>query len=66
MPPKVAAEGHKELSGKFTSRTHENYDVNIFDNAKDAHLLKNSGMLTVKYSDFQKGLRPKFLPQLMI
>ena len=40
MPPKVAAQGHKELSGKFTSRTHENYDVNILDNAKDAHLEK--------------------------
>ena len=31
MPPKVAAAGRKELSGKFTSRTHENYDVSIFD-----------------------------------
>jgi transaldolase len=33
MPPKVAMEGHKKLSGKFTSRTHENYDVNINDPA---------------------------------
>jgi transaldolase len=40
MPPKVAAEGHKELSGKFTSRTHENYDVSIFDIAKDANIDK--------------------------
>ncbi len=40
MPPKVAAAGHKELSGKFTSRTHENYEVSIFDNAKDAHIEK--------------------------
>jgi transaldolase len=40
MPPKVAAAGHKELSGKFTSHTHENYDVSIFDSAKDAHLEK--------------------------
>jgi transaldolase len=40
MPPKVAAAGHKELSGKFVSRTHENYDVSIFDNAKEAHLEK--------------------------
>jgi transaldolase len=31
MPPKVAAEGRKELSGNFTSRTHENYEVSIFD-----------------------------------
>jgi transaldolase len=40
MPPKVAAAGHKELKGKFTSRTHENYDVNIFDSAKDAQIEK--------------------------
>jgi transaldolase len=40
MPPKVAAAGHKELSGKFSSRTHENYEVNIFDSAKDAHIEK--------------------------
>jgi transaldolase len=40
MPPKVAAAGHKELSGKFVSRTHENYDVSIFDNAGDAHIEK--------------------------
>ena len=40
MPPKVAAAGHKELSGKFTSRLHENYDVSIFDSAKDARIEK--------------------------
>jgi transaldolase len=40
MPPKVAASGHKELSGKFTSRTHENYDVSMFESAKDAHIEK--------------------------
>jgi transaldolase len=40
MPPKVAAAGHKELSGKFSSRTHENYDVSIFDSVKDAHIEK--------------------------
>jgi transaldolase len=40
MPPKVAATGHKELSGKFSSRTHENYGVSIFDSAKDAHIEK--------------------------
>ena len=40
MPPKVAAAGHKELSGKFISHTHENYDVSMFDNAKDAHIEK--------------------------
>ena len=40
VPPKVAAAGHRELSGKFSSRTHENYDVSIFDSAKDAHIEK--------------------------
>jgi transaldolase len=40
MPPKVAAAGHKELSGKFTSRTHENYNVSMFDTAKNAHTEK--------------------------
>ena len=40
MPPKVAAAGHKELSGNFTSHTHENYDVSIFESAKNAHIEK--------------------------
>jgi len=40
MPPKVAAAGRKELNGKFTSRTHENYEVSIFDSSKDAHIEK--------------------------
>ena len=40
MPPKVAAEGHKELSGKFSSRMHENYDVSIYDSANEAHIEK--------------------------
>jgi transaldolase len=40
IPPKVAAAGHKELSGKFKSRLHENYKVSIFDSAKDAHIEK--------------------------
>jgi transaldolase len=40
MPPKVAAAGRKELSGKFTSRLHENYNVSMFDSAKDAHIEK--------------------------
>jgi transaldolase len=40
MPPKVAAAGHKDLSGKFSSRTHENYDVSIFDSTKDDHIEK--------------------------
>ena len=40
MPPQVAAAGHKELSGKFISKTHENYDVSIYDSVKDAHIEK--------------------------
>jgi transaldolase len=36
IPPKVAAAGRKELSGEFTSRTHENYDISLYDSAKDA------------------------------
>jgi transaldolase len=40
MPPKVAAAGKKELSGKFESRTHENYDVSLFDSAKGAGIEK--------------------------
>lgn len=35
MPPKVAAAGKKELSGKFTSRTHENYDISIFNKSEN-------------------------------
>jgi transaldolase len=33
MPPKVAASGRKVLSGKFTSRMHENYPVSMFESA---------------------------------
>lgn len=40
MPPKVAAAGRKELSGKFSSRMHENYDISIFDSAKEAGVEK--------------------------
>jgi transaldolase len=40
MPPKVAAAGRKELSGKFTSRLHENYDVSIFESAKGSGVEK--------------------------
>ena len=40
MPPKVAAAGRKELNGKFVSRTHENYEVSLFDSAKNAHIEK--------------------------
>jgi transaldolase len=40
MPPKVAAAGHKELKGNFTSKTHEDYKVNMIDHAENAHLGK--------------------------
>ncbi|MEI6048012.1 MAG: transaldolase family protein [Bacteroidota bacterium] len=40
MPPKVAAAGRKELSGKFSSRTHENYDISLYDSAKEARIEK--------------------------
>ena len=40
MPPKVANSGRKELSGKFSCRTHENYEVSLYDSAKEAHIEK--------------------------
>jgi len=40
MPPKVAAAGKKSLKGTFSSRMHENYDVNMLPSAVDAHLDK--------------------------
>ncbi len=40
MPPKVAAAGRKELSGKFSSRTHENYEASLYSSAADAHIEK--------------------------
>jgi transaldolase len=40
IPPKVAAAGRKSLSGKFTSRLHENYEVSIYKSAKDAQIEK--------------------------
>ena len=40
MPPKVAAAGRKELSGKFSSRIHENYDISIYESANGAHIEK--------------------------
>jgi transaldolase len=40
IPPKVAAEGRKSLTGKFSIRTHENYDVSLFPSAKDARIEK--------------------------
>ena len=40
MPPKVANSGRKELSGEFSCRTHENYEVNLYESAKEAHIEK--------------------------
>jgi transaldolase len=40
MPPKVAAAGRKSLPGKFSSRMHENYDVSVYESAKEAQIEK--------------------------
>lgn len=40
IPPKVAAAGRKELKGKFTSRMHENYPVNMNEEAKGSGVEK--------------------------
>jgi transaldolase len=40
MPPKVAAAGHSNLSGKFSSKLNENYPVNLFDSAQSASVEK--------------------------
>ena len=40
IPPKVAAAGHKSLKGKFSSKMHKNYKVNMTPAGKKAHLEK--------------------------
>jgi transaldolase len=40
MPPKVASEGRKVLKGEFSSRLHENYDVNMNESAKNSGVEK--------------------------
>jgi transaldolase len=40
MPPQVASSGRKELSGKFNSRMHENYDVSLFDSKEETAIEK--------------------------
>ncbi len=40
IPPKVASAGRKSLAGKFKSRLHENYPVNMSEKAKEAQLEK--------------------------
>ena len=40
MPPKMASAGRSSLSGKFTSRMHENYDVSIYSSADGANIEK--------------------------
>lgn len=40
IPPKVAASGRKELKGNFTSRIHENYDVNMNSSAENSGIEK--------------------------
>ncbi len=66
IPPKVAAAGRIELSGKFSSRIHENYDVDLNDSAKEAHIekfwavddkvLKLADRLATKIPDTGSGL----------
>ena len=38
MPPKVAAAGRKSFKGKFSSKTHENYEVSLYSSAGNARL----------------------------
>jgi transaldolase len=40
MPPKVAAGGRKSLKGKFSSKTHENYEVSLYSSAENASIEK--------------------------
>lgn len=40
MPPKVAEAGRKSLTGNFSPRTHENYDVKLYQSADGAHIEK--------------------------
>lgn len=40
IPPRIASAGRSSLSGKFTSRMHENYNVSIYPSAADAHIEK--------------------------
>lgn len=40
MPPKVASAGRNSLSGKFESRTHENYEVSIYPSASESGVEK--------------------------
>ncbi len=43
MPPKVAAAGRKSLKGKFSSKTHENYEVSLYSSAGNARIGKVLG-----------------------
>jgi transaldolase len=40
IPPKVAADAHKLLKGRFSSKMHKNYKVNMTATGKEAHLEK--------------------------
>jgi transaldolase len=40
IPPKVAAAGRKSLKGRFSSKMHKNYNVNMTATGKEAHLEK--------------------------
>jgi transaldolase len=58
MPPKVAAAGRKSLSGKFSSRTHENYDVRLYSSAREAHI-ENFWEVDDKVLNFAQRLNTK-------
>jgi len=40
IPPKVAEAGKKYLSGNFSPKTHEDYNVNLYSSADGAHIEK--------------------------
>lgn len=40
MPPKVAMVGRRELSGNFSTKIHENYEVSIYPPGDEAHIEK--------------------------
>ncbi len=40
IPPKVAEAGRKSLPGKFSSKMHENYEISLYDSAKEAKIEK--------------------------
>jgi transaldolase len=58
MPPKVAVAGLEKLSGKFKSRTHENYPVSIFD-PSNSPLIEKFWKVDSKILKFSERLASK-------